>query len=47
VLSKPTEPYMIYAGNPAVTVKKRVIAEKNPSRLVPRLPPLLGKGYKE
>ena len=27
VLSKPTEPYMIYAGNPAVAVKKRVIKE--------------------
>lgn len=25
VLSKPTEPYMIYAGNPAVAVKKRVM----------------------
>ena len=27
VLSKPTEPYMIYAGNPAVAIKKRVIKE--------------------
>ena len=30
VLSKPTEPYMIYAGNPAVAVKKRVIANTEP-----------------
>ncbi len=27
VLSKPTEPYTIYAGNPAAAVKKRVIVE--------------------
>lgn len=30
VLSKPTESYMIYAGNPAVAVKKRVITERPP-----------------
>ncbi len=28
VLSKPTEPYTIYAGNPASAVKTRVIGEK-------------------
>ena len=29
VLSKPTEPFMIYAGNPAQAVKRRVIREGN------------------
>ena len=28
VVSKSTEPYMIYSGNPAVAVKRRVIKEK-------------------
>lgn len=28
VLSKKTEPYMIYAGNPAVAIKRRLIKEK-------------------
>ena len=32
VLSKPTEPYTIYAGNPAQAVKKRVIKEGKPPR---------------
>jgi len=27
VLSKPTEPYMVYAGNPAAAIKKRVMKE--------------------
>ncbi|HEU4344424.1 MAG TPA: DapH/DapD/GlmU-related protein, partial [Candidatus Binatia bacterium] len=29
VISKDTEPYMIYSGNPPVAVKKRVICEKS------------------
>lgn len=31
VLAKSTEPYTIYAGNPAVAVKKRVVRERNTS----------------